>query len=462
MKTKKLQSVKLEQHLTAKATSKGGAAFLDAVANRTRLWSDCRKYLPARHDPSQGYPTENVVTSLVHGLLTGGKGFQATEPMRGDKPLLDILGLDKAPSAATVEELVKYLADGAVDGLKSIHDVMVLQAVRGLNGESIRRLTTPGGFVPVFGDGSMLETNGKTKDCIKFHGDNKSGQMTEGVFVGPYQVISDFLRKGEDERGCLMRHENSLRTVLKRTKLMSRALFLQDAHYGDGPYLDFLETFKGSHYIVGAGKLRETDNTLSSQPETTWRDTTAATKGRDWTESAVCVCYIQCKDWPEKRVLIGRRWKREGDLFYRYAGVITNLSPDEKRFQKEMEKRESGFAETVWKLYDSKQGCENSWKDLLSDMGLHHPPSGKASANAVFFAIAALANNLSLICRRQALVGDNRHMALWRFRRDIIDVAATVACHAGRVTVRIMDARERIFAQLQAAFERIDALQCVL
>ncbi len=462
MKAKKTRSVKLEKHLTAKATAKGGAALLEAVGNRTRLWSECRNLLPLRRDPSQGYPTENVVCALIHGLLCGGRGFSATEPMREDRPLLDMIGLDLAPSAETVEDVVKYLACEGVGGLERILDVMGRQSVRGLQGEKRMTLLSVGGFVPVFGDGSMLETDGKTKDWIKVY-DGKAGQVTEGVFVGPYQVVSDFVREGEDERGCMMRHGDRIFEALRRTKLIPHALFLLDSHYGDGPFLDYLEKrFKGSRYIVGGNKLKTVGKILSDQPEAVWRDTTKATKKRGFLESAVCVSYIQCEDWTRKRVLVGRRWKKDGDLFYSYAGLITNLREDEGRVAKAMKKEGVSFAEVMWSWYDRKQGLENQWKGLLSDLGLHHPPSGKASVNAVFFAIAALGNNLSLICRRLLLDGENRRMALWRFRRDVIDVAAEVKMHAGRVIARVMDARERIFKQLEAAFARISRLQCVL
>jgi len=463
MKAKISRPVKLKKSPMKPATAKGGAALLEATANRMRLWSDCRKLLPARRDPSQGYPTVNVVSALVHGLLCGGRGFQATEPMRGDRPALDIIGLDQAPSAPTAEDVVKYLARDDVGGLDALHAVLERQATRALHAESIGSLCLPGGFAPVFGDGSLLETGGKTKDCIKVYRDKGAGQLALAAFIGPYQVVSDFAREGEDERRCLMRRGKSVLRVLRKTRLLSRALFLQDSAYGDGPYLDWLErSFKGAHYVIGAGKLSAMRESLQAQPESVWRDTTKETRGRGWESSAVCVCYIQCRDWPKKRVLVGRRWKLPGELFPRYSGVITNLASSQSRMARAMRDCGKDFAGTVWDFYDAKQGMENSWKDLLCDMGLHHPPSGKAAANAAFFAVAALANNLSLVCRRGLLKGADRRMTLWRFRRDLIDVAATARCHAGRVIVRILDARERIFLQLQAAFERIESLQCVL
>lgn len=459
---KKSQSVKLEKHLTAKGTSKGGIALLEAVANRTRLWSDLVKFVPARHDPDQGYPMQNVLSCLIHGLLSGGRGFSATEPIRGDKPFLDIIGIESAPSACTVEDVVKYLAGDEVKGLGGILDTMERQAIRGLKGEKRKELLCVGGYLPVFGDGSMLETDGKTKDCIKVY-KGKAGQVTEGVFVGPMQVVSDFLRQGEDERGCLMRHGDRVHKVLRKTRLRSHALFLLDSAYGDGPFLNDLEDrFKRSHYIVGGNKLKAVSGVLSEQPEALWQDTTTSNKDPEIRESAICVCYLQCEGWKKKRLLVGKRWLKHDELFYHYSGLVTNLHEDLKRVSKAMKQDSKSFAEVIWSWYARKQAFENQWKDLVTDLGLHHPPSGKAAVNAVFFAIAAMANNLSLIARRQLLEGSDRRMALWRFRRDLIDVAAEVKRHAGRVIVRIMDSRKRIFKMLMDAFERIENLQCVL
>lgn len=462
IKPKKSRSVKLEKHPTTEATSKGGLGFLEAVANRTRLWSDLVKLVPARHDPDQGYAMQNVLSCLIHGLLGGGRGFCATEPMRGDRALLDILGLSLAPSACTVEDVVKYLAGDDVNGLRGILDTMERQALRGLKGEKRRALLSVGGYLPVFGDGSMLETDGKTKDCIKVY-NGKAGQVTEGVFVGPYQVVSDFLRQGDDERSCLIRHGDRVHDVLRKTRLQTHALFLLDSAYGDGPFLDYLEDrFKRSHYIVGSNKLKAASRVLAEQPEAVWQDTTRSSKDPEIHDSAICVCYLQCEGWKKKRLLVGKRWRKHDELFYHYSGLITNLGEDLKRVSKAMRQGSKSFAEVVWSWYARKQAFENQWKDLLTDLGLHHPPSGKAAVNAVFFAIAALGNNLSLIARRRLLTRSDRRMTLWRFRRDLIDVPAEVKRHAGRVIVRIMDSRERVFKMLMDAFERIENLQCVL
>jgi hypothetical protein len=109
------------------------------------------------------------------------------------------------------------------------------------------------------------------------------------------------------------------------------------------------------------------------------------------------------------------------------------------------------FAEVIWRLYTRKQAMENAWKDLLIDLGLHHPPSGSVAANAVFLAIAGLAYNLSVGVRRLLLTGPARTMRLWRLRREVFELPARVMRHARQVTVRLLDARAHLREQLQAA-----------
>ena len=49
-------------------------------------------------------------------------------------------------------------------------------------------------------------------------------------------------------------------------------------------------------------------------------------------------------------------------------------------------------------------------------------------------------------------------MRLWRFRRDVIDVAATVMLHARQVIVKLIDARAQYVSQLHQAMLRVSRL----
>ena len=462
---KKQRVVKLsEKRADVVATAKGGAALVDAFASSTRLWSDAAKFLPARRDPSQGFSTAAWFSALVHGLLTGGRGFSATEPMRGDTPLLAALGHDKAPSAETVEEVTKYLAAEGVAGHEALATMLRRQSLR-LIGKERRVDLMSDGFALVWGDGTLIETTGKTKDAL-VHVKGSWGQMACGIFVGRYLVASDMARpvsnpepgaaKSEGELNVTRRLLPAAIEVLREASLTKSSLFLMDSLYGENPTLAILEKVAGSRHIVGANKLARTAAVLSEQPDSQWCDTTAATRSRGWERSQVCVATIQCEGWEKKRTLVGRRWKKAGELFWNHAGVITNLDAGDPRVKAIMKTRGIGFAETVWHLYGRKQGMENQWKDLLSGMGLHAMPCGKAAVNAVFLAVAALALNLKTGCASLCL--GKAGIMLWRFRRDVIDVAASVSRHARRAIVTLLDARDRICGEIDIGFAKLAAL----
>jgi hypothetical protein len=435
-------------------TAKGGVAVVEALANRLGVWRVCRELLPARRDPSQGFEVTAVVSCLVHGLLSGGRGLSATEPLRGDVPLLKILGLRRSPSAETVEEVVKYLG-GHVDGPPGAQRLLARVCGQLIQRERLCELERDG-FVPCFGDGSHLETQGKDFEATTYHKSKGWGLDYCGVCVGPYMVASSFARAGEGEQKALERLLPGAVTFLEQTGLRPRALMLLDSLYGHESTLSLLE--REGHevkYVVGANNLRRVAETLGDRPDHLWL---RVAPGGGWQRTEVCSFWLQCDGWPLKRLCVGRRSWREGDMLPHCFGVVTSLGRDDKRVRRMMSRDNTCFEQAVWRLYDDKQAQENLWKDQFIDLGLHHPPCAKLSANELFYAVAALAANLATGARRLGLEGPQRSMRLWRFRRDLIDVAATVMVHARRVVVKLVDARAVFRTQLHAAMLRVSRL----
>jgi DDE family transposase len=227
-----------------------------------------------------------------------------------------------------------------------------------------------------------------------------------------------------------------------------------DSLYGDGPTLEQLERYAGAQYIVGASKLAAAQASMLELPETCWRETGANAK-RGWEASGVTTAWVQCAAWPAKRTIICRRWRNQGEMFWNHAALLTNLRPDDPRIAQRMGRAKSGFEEVVWNLYSRKQALENQWKELLTDLGLHHPPCARAAVNALFYGVAALAYNLSVGVRLIALEGEQQHMRLWRLRRDWFDVAGRVARHGREVVVRLLAACDERIDRLLAAMQRL-------
>ena len=456
MKTRVVKVEKAREN-DPQVTAKAGLSLAQGLASRMRLFSDARKELPSRKDPKQGYETTAVIGSLVHGLLSEGRGFSATEPMRGDKPLLKMLGLERAPSAETVEEVVKYLALES-EGKEALTRLNHRFVSRLINASKRSDLYSCGGFVPVWADGSLLEVYGKKFDSIKKK-KSMRGQMSVGTFVGPWLTEVDFAKEGEGEETLGRRMlKETISKVLRPNKLVKDTLILLDSLYGDGPTFDRLEGIRGKpSFRVGVQTLKQASQIMNDLPEAVWRDT-GRDLSRGWEESGVTQAWLYCADWKHKRTMICRRWKNEGEMFCNFAGVVTDLTAEDPRVKELIKRHNTSFEEVIWWLYSHKQGMENQWKDLLIDMGLHHPPCAKAIVNAVFYAVAGLAYNLSVGVRRLTLSDVSCKMRLWRLRREVFDLAGYVVHHGRKVVMRILDARDHLIEQILQAMYRLARL----
>jgi len=434
-----------------KVTSFGGMVLQQRAAMRLRLWSILAHHLPER---SGDYSWLEVVQSMIAGLLTGARGTFVAEDLREDEALLELLGLPGAPEEATVWR--------CLDGLGELTDAGVFQRVQTAWVRKILRLLPRRdlleceGFLPVFADGSLLEGSTR-REGSKYIPQKGAGLMWATVFVGPLVARQALAKKGEGEESLIRSMLGEVvKEVLKPLKLQERALLLADSLHGDGPTLDEAERL-GLHYVVGAGGLKKTHQTLRDLPESQWHDL-GANKKRGWESSAVCQCWLQCDGWAHKRLLIGRRVRRQGEMFETYYGVLTNLTEADL-------KNASGLdlIKRVWRLYDAKGRMELGYQELLSDLGLHHPPCREHRRNAGFYSVATLAHTLGAAVKLIGLQADQKHqreqerlrekregapprvhvrprrgMRLWRVRRRLFALPGRVSWHARRMKVTLL------------------------
>lgn len=328
-----------------------------------------------------------------------------------------------------------------------------------------------GGFFPIFVDGSLLEGSAQ-REGTKSIPDKGRGLMWTTIFAGPLVAAQALAGEGEGEqslaRDLLPRVMDD---VVRPLKLGDKALMLADALHGNGPTLDIVEG-QNLHYVVGAGALKETHRVLEERAESEWHEL-GGDERRGWRESAVCTCWIQCENWPEKRLLVGRRVWVEGELFPMLYGVLTNLSREDVSAEASKE-----FALKAWRLYDAKGRMERSYKELLSDLGLHHPPCREHIRNAGFYSLATLAHTLGVAVKLIGGRGDDprrgeqakdkrdgapprihvrarRGMRLWRVRRRLFALPARVSRHARRLRIEFLGVSDAIRAQFERWYQAI-------
>jgi hypothetical protein len=431
-------------------TSFGGLILAERLASQLRLWNTVAGELPARRGD---YDWPTILKSFTMGLLSGAQGTFATQALRHDEALLKMLSLSAAPEEVTLWRALEGL--GKLQQADTLPKVQAMLARRALGKMSHANLLLEG-FVPVFADGTLLEGSPK-REGTKTIREKGRGLMWSTVFVGPLLAAQRLAAHGEGEQSCVrtMLAEVDQR-VLRPLKLHKRALLLMDSLHGDDPTLTQVETM-GLHYVVGANKLAKSGQTLADLAEVAWEDTGA--RGRlGWSASGVCCCWLSCAHWPRRRLLVGRRWRREGEMIWNYAGVLTDL---EARHVRPMIERGRSFAQAIWRLYDAKAGMETLLSDGLSDLGLHHPPCRAHVRNAGFYAAAALAWTLGSAVdaiggaseargsRARRDGGERarprpRRMRLWRLRRELFALPGRIARHARELKVSLLGLAEPV------------------
>lgn len=132
-------------------TSFGGLVLAERTAARLGLWRTLEGILPARRGD---FDWLTSLKSLVMGLLSGAQGTYATQALRQDGALLEMLSLSGAPEEVTVWRMLKEL--GELPDERGLDRVQTILARRVLEKMTRRELLLEG-FVPVFGDGTLLE-----------------------------------------------------------------------------------------------------------------------------------------------------------------------------------------------------------------------------------------------------------------------------------------------------------------
>lgn len=447
-KRNSVRSIKLEFSPEEEVTAFGGLAFLNRLALRTGFWRRLEKDLPERRG---AYSWVEVIKSVVMGMATGLQGTYAAEGLREDQAALRLLGQKGAPEEATVWRSLEKIGS---EGILNVMEDHLIRSTKDMISRLPRKRLLMEGFFPVFMDGTLLEGTPRREGTKDLREKGKGmGLLWTTVFAGPFCAAGRLAGKGEGENSCA---KTLVSRVLKGIvqPLNFRSLVLADSLHGDGPTCDSLEA-QEVKYILGARKLKKSEEILASQPEEVWAPTPEYDKKRKVENSAVCVCKIQCAEWSHARILIGRRWMNKGDMFPRYAAVLTNLTPDDLAAMKR--RKGKNYAECVWSLYDKKQGCENLYKDLLIHLGLHHPPCRELTRNQGFYTLGLLA---AFFLRAVDQIGvasirDERYRSFATLRRLFIYIPARIATHARTAKATLLGTGRRLMERCQGLWSRL-------
>ncbi len=476
--TSRPRSVKAEFDPEQTSTPRAGAVLFERVMRSLGVFGFLSRWLPSRSLHAR-YPMVEAVYGLIAGLLLGGRGLSAAEVLREDGEAARIFGLGKGVAEeATMNRVMGELAglaprareeayeeagprqpsmglfggerkaprrrrrtpeapEEAGDEARGVLEGMVTESARACLKALPAKVVRTGGFLIRFGDGTDLEVEGRCFDAARVGHTGKKHLRLVGLRLGPVTIAEEIGEGARGEAGVLTglfgKAEGLTREIAGKKGVV---LDLLDSAFLQKDVLERLWSQTSERFIIGANKMRNRLTVLAEeQPGDIWKET-GPDESRGWLRGQVGVFLHRAEGWSRSVTIVARRWQEEGEMpgLWRYAFAATDLAWDDLPKTK---RKRFGYARTVWMLYGLKQGCENHYKTLLSDFGMHHPPSSRLGVNQAFYAVAAVAVNIAMVIRYRVLPREERGMRFWRVRCYYARLAGVVTQSARQLLVRL-------------------------
>lgn len=392
----------------------------------------------------------NRILAELGGLAPRKEGDVYSNPRKTRNLLREEVHLRGTRKVGDIE----YAAPERLSGLTRAEDRTTTALLKSIGTEPLRY----GRWTVVFGDGTQMEVTGRCFDAARLDRNGNRSLHLAFTFIGPLLAASE-LRPGTKDEGL------GMPPLLHRTMGIARSaglpeselLCLLDSAFGEDAVLRALHAYPLVHYVIGANNLRQVlTRKCLEQPATQWKQEKHPAPWLD--KAAYCAFTYRADTWARNETVVAIRYTEKGELLEKFTFVLTNLDPKKVN----ADRRRLGtscYEATIWALYRHKQGMENFQKPALSDLGLHHPPSGRFGINQVFYALATIAFNLAAAISHAALPKEERGMRLWRMRRSLFYIPGLVAVHARQVRVRLAtsmpEQRQKVWSECFSKVNRM-------
>ncbi len=397
-----------------RSTAHGGQILVDALCRRFGLWEriagvegiDPRKRRTSGHDP------EAMAAQLVFMLTSGGSSLADAEGIGQDAVLLESVGLEKVADATTLGEWLRAQTPASVRQLGKLNSDFVKEVLACCNPSRVRH----GGDLEVFFDDTEIEVYGKKIEGARLNYNGDLALSWQTLWAGPFLLdqelggfgtVSECQRELLDEHGALWSG--------------GKSYFCADSGSSEGRLLTHTAGAGFSRWSVSYNKWTgPLERFAGDLPDSAW--------GEPAERNGVTETYAWVKHMPEgmeqPQVFAACRWKKQDELFWRYAFVACEQDP-------------TRTPRAVFERHRLKGACEQRFSEVLSDLDLHHPPCLALIANRAFYAFATLAYNI--LTALKVLDLDDEQQT-WRVRtiiRHLLTVPATQITHANRRRLRI-------------------------
>jgi len=401
-----------------KESTLGGLPALEALAQQFGLWKKIRALpgIDPRTRTTHGYNPDLIVAQLLYCLCSGGASLADAERLNDEPLVRELARVKKFADQTQLGEWLRAQSDASIGAFWKLIAEFVQWVIQ--RAEAAR--WTDAGRAEVFFDDTQIEVHGKSFEDAKLNYEGHLALSWQTLWLGPFLLNSELGSPG-DVSGALPKFLQEHGALWQERA----SDFLADSASSSAAYLRAIEEAGFTHWSVSYNKWTSgPERTAQALPENFWSAATT-TRWRDGAE--VTEQHADLRHSPAQSdftfPLACARWKKEGEMFWRYAFV----AHDARRID----------AGTVMARHRLKGAKEQLFKDVLRGLDLHHPPCESLRANRMFYAIAALAYNLIKAVQILCLPDECQGWTVPTLLRQMVRLPAMLVRHARVLVARV-------------------------
>jgi hypothetical protein len=400
-------------------TPHAGLALFGEFVHATAILKAIDRWLPSPGSGA-GYRPSQFIEPLLLMLHGGGRSLEDLRQVREDRGLRDLLGMESMPSADATGDWLRRMGAGA--GLENLAKVMRLVVRRALNRDARTAFTL---------DIDATQIVAEKQDAKTTYKGERGYMPIVGHLAENGLVLGDEFRAGNESPGS-----RNLEFIKYCSAQMPRGKRIAHLRSDSAAYqaavLNWCEA-KSVSFAIGADLDAAVSAAIRSIPNHDWRPyedghITETVHSMEKTKKAFRLIVI--------RRPVQRDFFEPEDARERHTVIASN--------------RVETAEETVAWYNRRGDTSENRIKEVKIGFGMERMPCGQFAANAMFFRIGALAYNLFVLFKQEALPASWRSHQVQTLRWRLYQTAGKVVRHAGSLFLKIHGEVFALFEEVRA------------
>jgi hypothetical protein len=402
---------------TRKQSVLGGLPAIEALAQEFGLWDRLRalRRLDPRKRTGSGFGPDAIVAQLIYSFVVGGASLADAERLAEDPLARRLAGMTRFADESTLGEWLRAQSPESVRALWAL----IREFVGWVKGRAVGARWQYDGRAENFFDDTQVEVSGKAFEGAKWNYAGDLALSWQTFWHGPWLVDGELGSPG-DVSGALPE-------MLERNRELwagQASDFLADSGSSAAKYLAAIAGAGFTQWSVSYNQWTSVlERTAAAQPEAAWGPV-VETVWREGTQLTEQHCRVRHTPAGSEATyeFAAVRWRAAGEMFWRYAFVVC----------------EGGrAAAAVLARHRLKGEKELLFKEVLRGLDLHHPPCAELQANAMFYAIAALAYDLMVAVKVLCLPDECQGWQVRTLMARLVRLPATLVTHARRLVARV-------------------------